>query len=189
MVSLRSVLGTQDRQPWWAHVDRRVVRAVLAVAVIATGIVVGAGVGRATPPPADGGPTPSTPAVAAPARPHAAPPTTASTAAVRLWPPADVRVEGRHVTNDDGRWEVGVEGDVVVVGDWDCDRLVTPAVLRPSTGEVAVFDRWADETPEPGRAVATLTGMTEVEATDRCGELLARGPAGEQLVDTKPVAP
>ena len=29
---------------------------------------------------------------------------------------------------------------VVVVGDWDCDRLPTPAVLRPSSGTVAVFD-------------------------------------------------
>jgi hypothetical protein len=42
------------------------------------------------------------------------------------------------------RYAVGVAGDLVAVGDWDCDRLATPAVVRPSTGEVFVFDTWAE---------------------------------------------
>ena len=189
LVSLRSVLGTQERRSWRGSVDGRAVRLVVAVVVIAAGIVIGAGVGRAAPPPSERGRVPSAPELTAPARSRGgAPTTTSSTVAVRLWPAPDLRVEGRHVTTDAGRWEVGAEGDVVVVGDWDCDRLATPAVLRPSTGEVAVFDRWAGEEPEPARAVATLAGVTEVRTTERCGELLARGPAGEHLVDTKPVA-
>lgn len=187
LVSLRSVLGTQGRRSWRGSVDGRALRVALAVVVIAAGILVGAGVGRATPPPPPRGRV-SAADVTAPAPSRGAPATTSSTVAVRLWPAPDLRVDGRHVATDDGRWEVGAEGDVVVVGDWDCDRLATPAVLRPTTGEVAVFDRWADEEPEPARAVATLAGVTEVRTTERCGELLARGPAGEHLVDTRPVA-
>lgn len=187
LVSLRSVLGPQERWSWRGSVDGRAVRVVLAIVVIAVGIVVGAGVGRATPPPSADNRV-SAPDVTAPARPRRAPVTTASTVAVRLWPAPDLRVEGRNVSTDDGRWEVGAEGDVVVVGDWDCDRLATPAVLRPSTGEVAVFDRWAGEEPEVARAVGTLAGVTEMRTTERCGELLARGPDGEHLVDTRPVA-
>lgn len=188
LVSLRSVLGTEERRSWRGAVDGKAVRVVLAVVVIAAGIVIGAGAGRATPPPAEGADMGPAPDAEAPAAAPRVSTTTTSTVAVRLWPAPNLRVEGRHVTTDDGRWEVGADGDVVVVGDWDCDRLATPAVLRPSTGEVAVFDRWAGEEPEPARAVATLVGVTEVRTTERCGELLARGPAGEHLVDTKPVA-
>ena len=187
MVSLRSVLGAPNERSWRRHVDGRAVRAALAVAVIAVGILVGAGVGRATPPSTAHPEAPETAEVATEVRPATTPSTTSSTVAVRLWPATEVTVDGRHVSNDDGRWEVGADGDVVIVGDWDCDRLPTPAVLRPSTGEVAVFDRWAGEAPEPARPVATLAGVVDVQATERCGELLARGPDGERLVDTKPV--
>jgi hypothetical protein len=47
------------------------------------------------------------------------------------------------------RWAAGASGDVVVVGDWDCDGLATPAVLRPATGQVWTYDRW----PEGAEAV------------------------------------
>jgi hypothetical protein len=30
----------------------------------------------------------------------------------------------------------------VVIGDWNCDGLGTPALLRPATGEVFVFSTW-----------------------------------------------
>lgn len=46
----------------------------------------------------------------------------------------------------DGTWfEAGAPGDVVRVGDWNCDGMPTPAVLRPTTGDVFVFDSWAGE--------------------------------------------
>jgi hypothetical protein len=56
------------------------------------------------------------------------------------------------------RWALGEPGDTVAVGDWDCDGLATPAVYRPSSGEVFVFSRWA--TPEEALAVrpAALVG-------------------------------
>lgn len=42
------------------------------------------------------------------------------------------------------RWQVGAPDDLVVIGDWDCDGLATPAVVRPSSGHVWTFPRWAD---------------------------------------------
>ncbi|MCB0976440.1 MAG: hypothetical protein KDB02_03170 [Acidimicrobiales bacterium] len=39
-------------------------------------------------------------------------------------------------------YEAGQPGDVVAVGDWDCDGTSTIAVLRPSSGEVFLFDSW-----------------------------------------------
>jgi hypothetical protein len=191
MVSLRSVLGTQDQRSWRRHLDGRAPRLVLAVLVIAAGIVIGAGFGPGAPPTDEAEPDRSSPrdAVAAAGPPSSAPASTSSTVAVRLWPPTALHVEGRHVTNDGGRWEVGADGDLVVVGDWDCDHLPTPAVLRPSTGQIAVFDRWAGVDPEPARSVATLTGVSDVQPTERCGELLVRGPAGiERRIDTRPAA-
>ncbi|MGI8685745.1 MAG: serine/threonine-protein kinase [Acidimicrobiales bacterium] len=47
-------------------------------------------------------------------------------------------VEGR-------RYELGRPGDHLLVGDWDCDGTRTPALYRPSTGEVFQFDGWADD--------------------------------------------
>jgi hypothetical protein len=41
------------------------------------------------------------------------------------------------------RFSVGDPGDVVLVGDWDCDGVATVGVWRPGTGEAFVFDGWA----------------------------------------------
>lgn len=192
MVSLRSVLGEPDRRRWLPPLVDKCPRLLLAVAFIAAGVVLGTGVGPAGGPPEDE--RPSTPtregrvAGAVTTRPSPIPPTS-TTDAVRLWPAAALTIEGREIATDEGRWEVGSDGDVVAIGDWDCDRLPTPAVLRPSTGEVAVFDRWAGDAPEAARSVATVEGATEVRPTERCGEVLVMRSAGEeQVVDTHPVA-
>lgn len=190
MVSLRSVLGEPDTRSWVRVLAGRTPRVVLGVVVIAVGVVLGTGLG----------PTPDPPAtVAAPPRPHHprdggavaadATSSTSTSVAVRIWPIAELTVEGRQVTGEEGRFEIGAEGDVVAIGDWDCDRLPTPAVLRPSTGEVAVFDRWAGDSPEPARPVAVITGAVELEPADNCGELVVRGGAdGARVVDTRPEA-
>jgi hypothetical protein len=56
------------------------------------------------------------------------------------------------------RFALGAEGDVAVLGDWDCDGTATPGLFRPSTGESFVFDRWAradgQALPAAGRATA-----------------------------------
>lgn len=47
------------------------------------------------------------------------------------------------------RVAVGAPGDVVLLGDWDCDGVDTPAAYRPSTGAVTTWDGW----PTAGAAV------------------------------------
>lgn len=54
-----------------------------------------------------------------------------------------VVVIGRFVSAGEVSWELGNEGDLVVVGDWDGDDMATPGIVRPSTGEVWIFERWA----------------------------------------------
>lgn len=54
-----------------------------------------------------------------------------------------VVVIGRVVSAGKVSWELGNEGDLVVVGDWDGDEMATPGIVRPSTGEVWIFERWA----------------------------------------------
>lgn len=97
----------------------------------------------------------------------------------------DVAVEGRVVSVGSQRWEVGQPGDVVTVGDWDCDGIVTPAVLRPTTGEVFVFERWADQ-EQVARPVAAAPGAVrigEVGGPDGCSSISATSSDG----DTVPV--
>lgn len=53
-------------------------------------------------------------------------------------------IEGTIVRVGDLRFQVGRPDDVVTLGDWDCDGVVTPALLRPSTGEVFVFSEWTE---------------------------------------------
>jgi hypothetical protein len=53
------------------------------------------------------------------------------------------------------RFGVGEPGDEAVVGDWDCDGTATPGVVRPATGEVFLFDRWA----EPGRPLTVTAAL------------------------------
>ena len=54
----------------------------------------------------------------------------------------DTEVIGRLIRHGETWYEVGEPGDVVVLGHWSCAPVATPAVLRPATGELFVFDRW-----------------------------------------------
>lgn len=101
------------------------------------------------------------------AGPTAAPPTTAAPTGDAACPVEGLDVDGDgcddHVTVDGttvtvrGRtYRVGAAGDVVAVGDWDCDGLATAAVLRPRTGELFDFRDWASP-GRPGRATLTTT--------------------------------
>ncbi len=68
------------------------------------------------------------------------------------WDPASATATVRH----DGRVEtyvIGASGDQLVLGDWNGDGTRTPALYRPSTGEVWAFDRWADEGEGTGARV------------------------------------
>ena len=124
-------------------------------------------------------PAPSTTAMstAAPSeRPAATDPNCA--AATSLDPDVDgdgcgdaVEIDGNAVVVGDRRYRLGSDGDVVAVGDWDCDGVATAAVLRPSTGSVHMFDRWA-AADGPARAVdlGRIVGAVSFAApTGPCG--------------------
>jgi hypothetical protein len=96
--------------------------------------------------------------------------------------PSAIDVDGAVVAVDGVRYAVGDDGDSVAVDDWDCDGVATPAVVRPSTGEVFVFDAWA----VPSRdlvvtAAATVAGATGVERAG-CGQLAVVDAGGGRTV-------
>jgi co-chaperonin GroES (HSP10) len=78
---------------------------------------------------------------------------------------------GGLVTVGSARYEVGAPGDVIAIGDWDCDGQSTPAVLRPATGEVFIFAAWATRGTDVEAAAATNVagGVDLTEQTDDAG--------------------
>jgi hypothetical protein len=99
-----------------------------------------------------------------------------------------VTVTGRVVGVGAARFEVGAAGDQVVVGDWHCNGQAMPALLRPSTGEVFVFPRYAtdDLTIASTSLVAGADGL-RIERRAACDVLLATRP-GQAPVEI-PVEP
>ena len=80
-------------------------------------------------------------------------------------------VEGRH-------YQVGRPGDLLLLGDWNCDRIDTPALYRPTTGEVFRFDAWAGagaqvEAVAANRLAAGAT-PTVVTGTAACDHIAIR---------------
>ena len=81
---------------------------------------------------------------------------------------------------------VGAPGDFVETGDWDCDGEPTPAIVRPSTGDVVLFDAW----PAPHRSISmpvrwevdAPTGA-EAVAHGSCDLLRVYTSAGSRLFD------
>ena len=57
--------------------------------------------------------------------------------------PDALTVSGATVDAGVARWTLGEAGDLVAVGDWDCDGEATAALLRPSSGDVFLFATWA----------------------------------------------
>ncbi len=104
--------------------------------------------------------------------------------------PQPITVEGRVVSVGDTRFEVGMPGDHVVVGDWRCNNQATPALLRPTTGEIFVFPKWtvagADVTVPASTVVAGADGLRG-ERRGTCDALLATRP-GQPPVEV-PMAP
>lgn len=75
---------------------------------------------------------------------------------------------------DGRRYAIGSEGDLVVIGDWDCDGEATPAIARPNTGQVVLFDRW----PSPGATISESDASARRVVDDLIGVELekADGP-------------
>lgn len=93
--------------------------------------------------------------------------------------PEPIHLDGRTVTAGDpggARWSIGQPGDLAALGDWDCDGEATPALLRPSTGEVFVFREWAAEgdplTVAPVERVPGGVGIGAEPTGDVCDRLV-----------------
>ena len=71
---------------------------------------------------------------------------------------------------DGRRYAIGAEGDLVVIGDWDCDGEATPAIARTSTGHVVLFDRW----PSPGATISESDASARRVVDDLIGVELER---------------
>lgn len=104
--------------------------------------------------------------------------------------PGPVSVDGQVVEAEGIRWTLGEPGDLVAAGDWDCDGQASPVVVRPATGDVFVFPRWAPEgEPVVADAVASITpGAAEARSRSRadgCDELVVELATGEVTVDVE----
>lgn len=83
-------------------------------------------------------------------------------------PPFDGRIEhaGR-------RYAVGEPGDVVLLGDWDCDGTASPAVHRPATGQLWRFDAWPETAvPLAPAVVSTVAADVAVRRSGGCDQLV-----------------
>ncbi len=83
----------------------------------------------------------------------------------------------------DSRWSLGEEGDQVAIGDWACRGSRTPALFRPSTGEVFRFDGWAGFGHDiTATSVARVQGGLALRAADvdrdGCHELVVERATG-----------
>jgi hypothetical protein len=101
--------------------------------------------------------------------------------------PEPVRVNGRLVDVSGRRWTLGEPGDLAAVGDWDCNGSASPALLRPATGDVFVFDRWAADEPVTVHALDSVgSGAGAVQARRSaagCDALVVTVPNGDVTVE------
>lgn len=91
-------------------------------------------------------------------------------------------VPGSELTADGRRYRVGQEGDELLVGDWNCDGTATPALLRPTTGEVFVFQRWVERAElvvNPVLQVDDAVALLSQETSSRCASLAVQTASGD----------
>jgi hypothetical protein len=95
-----------------------------------------------------------------------------------------IATDGNTAVVDGRRYRMGADGDLVAVGDWDCDGSVTAAVLRPSTGAVHVFDGWAAAgTPATARPMGRVDGAVTIAGpVGPCGPPIVTTAEGDVIV-------
>ena len=106
-------------------------------------------------------------------RPDGAPGPGAGERAAGVVPPADGGVTGSTTAaavleHEGSSYAIGAPGEIVLVGDWDCDGTPTPSVVRPADGSVWTFRAWSAGgevvTAEPlGRTPSAVTAMSRRE--------------------------
>lgn len=101
--------------------------------------------------------------------------------------PEMITVNGRNVQVGNVPIAFGEDGDIVAVGDTDCDGVMTPYLLRPSTGQVFAWSQWPLDAPVDVRATDVVPGGTGLERRDGdlCDVIVVTG-AGETVVAGTP---
>lgn len=77
--------------------------------------------------------------------------------------PDPVSIDGNEVIAAGRRYRVGDPGDRVRIADWTCTGAATAAVVRPATGEIFLFDEWAENAPLSVRAATIVADAVDVE--------------------------
>jgi hypothetical protein len=92
------------------------------------------------------------------------------------------------VSHRGARYRIGVPGDLVDVGDWDCDGSATPTVVRPADGSVWRFGTWARAgapvVAEPAGAVPSPASAAVTTGPDGCDQLTVTTTDGRAVVVT-----
>ena len=135
--------------------------------------------------------TPTTSGSAAPSVPNAPPATDRMRSPARCggWPavgydvdgdscPERIWIDGNVVVVGDRSYRLGDEGDLVAIGDWDCDGRSTARLLRPSTGELFEFPAWASPS-----STSEAFRLTTLEAAAGLRSVPVAGPGGAQRCD------
>lgn len=148
----------------------------------------------------------STTATTTPTRDPAAPTTTTTTAVpdepAAAWPatctlpappgpdvdgdgcPEPIELDGRTARVGSVTVELGQDGDLVALGDWRCEGIATPALLRPATGEVFVFPEWSLDEVVEVTAVGVFPDATGISAgPGRCPSPVLATAAGDRAVE------
>lgn len=89
--------------------------------------------------------------------------------------PESIRLDGRIATVGNVQVELGIGGDLLTVGDTNCDGIATPFLLRPSTGEVFAFPEWAIDQAVEVTTMTVVDGATDITsspAVDGCGDVI-----------------
>jgi hypothetical protein len=79
----------------------------------------------------------------------------------------------------DRQYLLGQPGDQLLIGDWDCNGTVTPALYRPDDGTLHLFTAWADRVPlasGPPRATGVTQGVALVHHHGRCDRVDVERP-------------
>ncbi|MEZ5145455.1 MAG: hypothetical protein R2726_23520 [Acidimicrobiales bacterium] len=89
------------------------------------------------------------------------------------------------------RYAIGEPGDELLVGDWRCTGSLAVAVVRPTWGDVYLFERLPEGADEVRAVqVAHLEAGTRLETgpaePDGCPALVGRFPDGSTAVVTVP---
>ncbi|HEU5082126.1 MAG TPA: hypothetical protein VFU14_02210 [Acidimicrobiales bacterium] len=98
--------------------------------------------------------------------------------------PEPIELDGREARIGSVDVRLGDEGDLVALGDWDCDGVATPALLRPESGEVFVFPEWRLDEPLEVEAAAVVPRASAIAAgTGECPTLSVTTPEGNRAVE------